>query len=54
VAREVLRSQCIPLDERLWRKSSCEEFWRQRRELLASAFNDYLRKMLPGRRVDDA
>ena len=54
VSREVLRSQCIPLDERLWRKSSCEEFWRQRRELLASAFNDYLRKMLPGRRVDDA
>jgi hypothetical protein len=49
---EVLQSQCIPADQSLWRINESEEFWRARRELLATAFNGFLRKMLPARRVD--
>jgi hypothetical protein len=49
---EVLQSQCIPAERSLWKIEYSEEFWRARRESLAEAFNGYLRKMLPGRRVD--
>jgi hypothetical protein len=49
---EVLRSQCIPTDEQLWSIDSATDFWKERRELLASAFNAYLRSALPGRRID--
>lgn len=48
---DVLESQCIPLDTQLWRIDRAEEFWNRRRALLAEAFNGFLRKMLPGRRV---
>jgi hypothetical protein len=48
---EVLKSQCIPLDENLWRIDRAEEFWHERRSLVTIAFNDFLRKMLPGRRL---
>jgi hypothetical protein len=48
VSREVLESQCIPLDEQLWRIDQAEEFWNARRRLLSEAFNGFLRKMLPG------
>jgi hypothetical protein len=51
-SREVLESQCIPLDKSLWHVDRCDDFWRERRELLAQAFNGFLRKMLPNRRVD--
>jgi hypothetical protein len=51
IDRAVLDSQCIPLDETLWNIDRAAEFWQQRRELLASAFNDFLREMLPRRRI---
>lgn len=49
--RETLESQCIPLDRSLWGVDRAEDFWAARRDLLAEAFNGYLRKMLPGRRI---
>jgi len=51
IKQKILESQCIPLDKTLWQIDSAEEFWKYRRELLAEAFNDYLREVLPGRRV---
>lgn len=54
VSCEVLRSQCIPLDEHLWQVDRAEEFWIARQQLLSAAFNGFLRKMLPGRRIDAA
>jgi hypothetical protein len=51
IQRKVLDSQCIPADEQLWRIDRAEELWAARRELLAHAFNDFLRGNLPRRRV---
>ncbi len=51
---EVLESQCIPTDQQLWSVDSAEEFWKARRQLLADAFNSYLRSVLPNRRIDAA
>jgi hypothetical protein len=51
IDKEVLRSQCIPVDETLWRVKRAEDFWAARRELLAEAFNEYMRAKLPNRRV---
>jgi len=51
IKQKILESQCIPLDKSLWQIDRAEEFWKHRRELLAEAFNDYLREALPGRRV---
>jgi hypothetical protein len=51
IAPEVRASQCIPDDKSLWRIDRCEEFWHERRRLLADGFNQALRKMLPGRRI---
>jgi hypothetical protein len=47
--RAVLESQCIPLNKRLWRIKRAKAFWAARRELLADAFNDYTKLVLPGR-----
>lgn len=47
----ILKSQCIPLDRSLWRVDRADEFWDARRELLAEAFNEYLKTALPGRRM---
>ena len=52
INREVLISQCIPLDRKLWQIDRADEFWDARRRLLAEAFNGFLKKMLPGRRID--
>jgi hypothetical protein len=51
INRETLESQCIPLDRTLWNIDRAEEFWEARRRLLAEAFNGFLRKMLPNRRI---
>ncbi|HKO44857.1 MAG TPA: DUF262 domain-containing protein [Pyrinomonadaceae bacterium] len=51
VKDRVLESQCIPKDRSLWSIDSAEEFWQERRELLADSFNDYIRKSLPARRL---
>jgi hypothetical protein len=47
----VLKSQCIPNDPKLWDVDSSEEFWDHRRALLAEAFNDFVRESLPQRRL---
>jgi len=51
--KETLVSQCIALDQSLWRIERADEFWEARRKLLAAAFNTYLRTALPGRRIVD-
>lgn len=51
VAPDVLNSQCIPPSRRLWRIDRAEEFWTARRDLLAEAFNDALKALLPSRRI---
>jgi hypothetical protein len=47
----VLESQCIPTDPELWQVDQAHKFWQARKELLADAFNDFLRSALPNRRV---
>jgi hypothetical protein len=47
----VLKSQCIPADLSLWDIDRAEAFWATRRELLANAFNEFLRDSLPQRRL---
>jgi hypothetical protein len=54
IALRVLRSQCIPEDDSLWRIESATEFWAARRELLAASFNDFLIGSLPQRRLGNA
>lgn len=49
--RRVLESQCIPVDKRLWRINRAKAFWAARRELLAAAFDDYTKAVLPKRRA---
>jgi hypothetical protein len=51
VDARILRSQCIPGDAALWRIDRAESFWAARRELLATSFNEFVRKALPQRRV---
>lgn len=50
VKRDVLESQCIPLDRDLWKIERAEGFWAERQELLAAAFNDFVKAKLPNRR----
>lgn len=49
---EVLRSQCIPADKSLWNIDRAEEFLIARRDLLTNAFNRFLQRTLPGRRIE--
>lgn len=51
IDRRILASQCIPIDNELWLIDRAEEFWAARRQLLADAFNDYVRRALPHRRL---
>jgi len=51
IERQVLESQCIPLNNGLWHVDQAEKFWDARRKLLADAFNAFLRESLPKRRV---
>ena len=51
IGPRVLKSQCIPTDESLWRIDRGPEFWAARRELLAGSFNDFLQDSLPQRRL---
>jgi hypothetical protein len=48
---EVLQSQAIPLDRSLWHVNRADEFWSKRQELLAGAFNDYLKSAFSKRRL---
>jgi len=47
----VLKSQCIPSDSSLWTIDRAQDFWAARRELLAEAFNDFLKDSFPTRRL---
>jgi hypothetical protein len=47
----VIESQCIPPDDGLWAINRAEDFWKARRELLAESFNDFLRNLIPQRRL---
>jgi hypothetical protein len=49
--KEVLESQCIPLDKDLWHIDRAEDFWRARERLLADGFNAFLRDAMPGRHI---
>jgi hypothetical protein len=51
IESRVLRSQCVPSNQKLWAIDRAEEFWAARRELLAKAFNDFLRDSFPTRRL---
>lgn len=51
LAARVRESQCIPGDSDLWRIDRADDFWAARRQLLADSFNDYVRQVLPRRRV---
>jgi hypothetical protein len=50
IDKAVLKSQAIPTDQSLWDVNRADEFWAERRKLLADALNDYLRYALPKRR----
>jgi hypothetical protein len=47
---EVLKSQCVPSERSLWDIENAQQFWSERRKLLADAFNEYVRDSLPNRR----
>jgi hypothetical protein len=54
IEQQVLKSQCVPTDSSLWAIDRADDFWMARRELLASSFNDFLKKSLPKRRLGSA
>ncbi len=51
IKKDVLNSQCIPLDRKLWSIENALEFLKARRGLLADGFNDFLQTKLRGRRI---
>jgi hypothetical protein len=51
IDRALLESQCIPVDSSLWYVKTADEFFAERRELLAESLNDFLREALPKRRL---
>lgn len=51
IEKAILESQCIPLDRALWTVEAAQQFWEQRRSLLATAFNSYVKTMLDKRRI---
>jgi len=51
IAPKILKSQCIPIEESLWKIDTAQEFWDHPRELLALAFNDFLKTSFPDRRL---
>lgn len=54
ISKKILDSQCVPKDQMLWRIDRAEEFWIERRALLAESFNGFLKDSLPGRRLANA
>jgi hypothetical protein len=51
IRENVLSSQAIPLDRTLWDVERSEEFWIERQDLLATAFNEFIKINMPGRRL---
>lgn len=54
IKSKVLKSQCVPTDSTLWSIEQADIFWTARRELLAESFNEFLKEMVPQRRVANA
>jgi hypothetical protein len=48
---DVLESQCITTEKKLWAIGHAADFWATRRDLLAESFNDFLEDSLPQRRL---
>ena len=48
---EILKRQAIPSDKRLWDTAKAESFWNKRKQLLAEAFNAFLKSAFPTRRL---
>jgi len=48
---DILKRQAIPLDKRLWDIAKAESFWSKRKQLLAEAFNAFLKSAFPTRRL---
>jgi hypothetical protein len=46
-----LESQCVPMDQTLWRIREADAFFAARRVLLADSFNEFVRESLPGRKL---
>ena len=51
IPTKILKSQCIPSDELLWSIDAAPDFWKYRKDLLALAFNDFLKASFPNRRL---
>lgn len=51
LSQAALASQCIPTEPDLWRPEKADVFWEERRTLVATAFNDLLRKKLGAKRM---
>ena len=51
ISKRSLDSQCVPDNRELWTVDQAEKFWKARRTLLASSFNEFLKDALPGRRM---
>jgi hypothetical protein len=51
VSGRILQSQCIPQDRSLWSVHAAERLWAARRQLLADAFNQFVKDRLAGRRL---
>lgn len=51
VKAKLRESQCIPEEPSLWRVDRASDFLDARRELLADAFNDFIREAMPERRL---
>jgi hypothetical protein len=51
VKKDVLESQCVPLQKTLWDVRKADRFWERRRTLLAQSFNEFLERQFPGRRL---
>ena len=50
----VLKSQCIPPENKLWVIEKADEFWKKRQDLLVESFNEFIRDSLPQRRLGSA
>jgi hypothetical protein len=54
VKPRVLESQCVSQKTELWTVERADDFWGERRQLLAASFNEFLAEALPGRRLGAA
>ena len=51
IPKAVLQSQAVPLDSSLWSVGRAHEFWIERQDLLANAFNRFVKDAMPNRHL---